>query len=176
MSSTQRRGRKMTSTTPRASAEDDDGASLALVLSPEAEEYYRDVSDDDNDALLLHAAPSDFFELLGMDLDMDAVENGGEEAHDDDASSSTSSSATSPSAVKKQFRRLQRVAHPDIAGPAAGPLAVLLNAAYATLSDEGLAEAYRASVKLARKAFTGGTQFDGRPVSQWHGDEGGELP
>ena len=166
----------MTTVTPRASAEDDNGASLALVLSPEAKEYYRDVSGDDNDALLLHAAPSDFFELLGLDLDIDTVETGGEEARDDaSSSSSASSSASYPSAVKKQFRRLQRVAHPDIAGPAAGPLAVLLNAAYATLSDESLAEAYRASVKLARRAFTGGTQFDGRPVSQWLGDDGREL-
>ena len=41
------------------------------------------------------------------------------------------------------------VAHPDIAGPAAGPLAVLLNAAYATLADEGMADTYRTVVKLA---------------------------
>ena len=60
------------------------------VLSPEAKKYYREVQQsEDYDDLLLHAAPSDFFELLGIDYDSDACE-----AAD----------------VKAAFRRLQRVA------------------------------------------------------------------
>ena len=151
----------------RASSSDAGASSLALVLSPEAKEYYREVrtDDDDIDLNLLNAAPSDFFELLGIDITVPANEAS------DESQSASASSPISPANVKKQFRRLQRVAHPDIAGPVAEPLAVLLNAAYATLSDEGMARAYRDSVRLARKAFSGGSQFDGRPVSQWLGND-----
>ena len=126
---------------------------MALVLSPEAKAYYREVKashgEEGDDDAWLSAAPSDFFELLGLDVD----------------------AAWDGTAVKRAFRRLQRVAHPDVAGPAAGPLAVLLNAAYATLSDEEMAAGYRGAVALARKAFSGGTSFDGRPVSQWLGTD-----
>jgi hypothetical protein len=37
--------------------------------------------------------------------------------------------------VKAAYRRLQKLAHPDIAGEAATELAALLNLAYTTLSD-----------------------------------------
>ena len=120
--------------------------SLALVLSPDANEYYREVrGEEDGDERFLDAAPCDFFELLGVDTDASA----------DD--------------VKQAFRKLQRVAHPDIAGPTAEPLAVLLNSAYATLSDVSVRAAYQKTVELARRAFVGGSQFDGRPVSEWAG-------
>ena len=106
--------------------------SLALVLSPDANEYYREVrGEEDGDERFLDAAPCDFFELLGVDTDASA----------DD--------------VKQAFRKLQRVAHPDIAGPTAEPLAVLLNSAYATLSDVSVRAAYQKTVELARKPSSG---------------------
>lgn len=129
-----------------ALASSDGEGSLALVLSPDAKEYYREVrGEGDGDERFLDAAPCDFFELLGVDTDASA----------DD--------------VKQAFRKLQRVAHPDIAGPTAEPLAVLLNSAYATLSDDSVRAAYQKTVELARRAFVGGSQFDGRPVSEWAG-------
>ena len=59
----------------------------------------------DLDPDLLEAAPSDFFELLGIDDDATAKD------------------------VKVAYRRLQKIAHPDIAGEAATPLAAVLNMA-----------------------------------------------
>ena len=51
------------------------------------------------------AAPSTFYELLG--LDKNATNND----------------------IRSAYRRLQRTVHPDVVGPAANPLAILLNAA-----------------------------------------------
>lgn len=118
--------------------------STAIVLLPEAKEYFREVSDDDG---FLAAAPCDFFELLGLDCDCDDKE------------------------VKAAFRRLTKTTHPDIVGAVAEPLAVLLNSAYATLSNDSTREAYRKAVEGARKTFDGGSQFDGKPVSQWLGPD-----
>jgi hypothetical protein len=68
----------------------------AIVLLPEAEEYFREVRDDDG---FLEAAPCDFFELLGLDCDCDDKE------------------------VKAAFKRLVKTTHPDIVGAVAEPLA-----------------------------------------------------
>ena len=81
----------------------------AIVLLPEAEEYFREVRDDDG---FLEAAPCDFFELLGLDCDCDDKD------------------------VKAAFKRLVKTTHPDVLGAVAEPLAVLLNSAYATLSND----------------------------------------
>ena len=118
--------------------------STAIVLLPEAKEYFREVRDDDG---FLEAAPCDFFELLGLDCDCDAKE------------------------VKAAFRRLTKMTHPDVVGAVAEPLAVLLNSAYATLSNDATRDAYREAVEGARKSFDGGSRFDGKPVSQWLGPE-----
>jgi ferredoxin len=129
--------------TPPASA-------LGLVLSPEAKEYYRGVLDSqsgDDESRLLDAAPCDFFELLGVDTGASAVD------------------------VKAAFRKLQRCVHPDIAGAAAEPLAVLLNSAYATLMDDIVREAYKKTVEASRRVFANGSLFDGRPVSKWNGPD-----
>ena len=119
--------------------------STAIVLLPEAEEYFREVHDDDG---FLEAAPCDFFELLGLDCDCDDKE------------------------VKAAFKRLVKTTHPDIVGAVAEPLAVLLNSAYATLSNDATRGAYRKAVEGARKTFDGGSQFDGEPVSRWLGSDG----
>ena len=93
----------------------------AIVLLPEAEEYFREVRDDDG---FLEAAPCDFFELLGLDCDCDDKE------------------------VKAAFKRLIKTTHPDIVGAVAEPLAVLLNSAYATLSNDATRGAYRKACLL----------------------------
>ena len=124
-----------------ASASKND-SSLALVLSPEAKEYYREVfTEHEDDARFLDAAPCDFFELLGVETDADGAD------------------------VKSAFRTLQRVVHPDVAGASAEPLAVLLNAAYATLLDDAVRAAYRETVEASRRAFLGGASSSPRSTS-----------
>ena len=113
---------------------------------PDANEYYREVrGEEDGDERFLDAAPCDFFELLGVDTDASA----------DD--------------VKQAFRKLQRVAHPDIAGPTAEPLAVLLQLRVRNplrrFGARGVSEDSRARAESLRR----GSQFDGRPVSEWAG-------
>ena len=50
---------------PRSAESYENDSVLALVLSPEAKEYYREVSTEhEDDARFLDAAPCDFFELL----------------------------------------------------------------------------------------------------------------
>jgi ferredoxin len=133
---------------PRSAESYENDSVLALVLSPEAKEYYREVSTEhEDDARFLDAAPCDFFELLGVETDADGAD------------------------VKSAFRKLQRVVHPDVAGASAEPLAVLLNAAYATLLDDAVRAAYRETVEASRRAFLGGHRFDGKPVSRWNGAE-----
>ena len=130
-------------------SQDNPQDSLALVLSDEAKEYYREISPDSSsdDARFLDAAPCDFFELLGVETDADG------------------------SVVKSAFRKLQRYVHPDVAGAAAEPLAVLLNSAYATLMNDEIRVAYKKTVEQSRKVFQNGSLFDGRPVSQWNGTD-----
>ena len=119
--------------------------SLALVLSPDANEYYREVrGEEDGDERFLDAAPCDFFELLGVDTDASA----------DD--------------VKQAFRKLQRVAHPTSRArrPSRSPCSQLR--VRNPLRRFG-ARGDQKTVELARRAFVGGSQFDGRPVSEWAG-------
>ena len=66
-------------------------ASTAMVLSPEEKEYYREVGGGSDDALN-RAAPSDFYELMGLEIDATQEQ------------------------VKQAYRRLQRIMHPDIVG------------------------------------------------------------
>ena len=117
---------------PRSAESSENDSSLALVLSPEAKEYYREVSTEhEDDARFLDAAPCDFFELLGVETDADGAD------------------------VKSAFRKLQRVVHPDVAGASAEPLAVLLNAAYATLLDDAVRAAYRETVEASEQKALG---------------------
>eukprot|EP00877_Chromochloris_zofingiensis_P010199 jgi/Chrzof1/5432/Cz16g02230.t1 len=118
-----------------------DGAAVALVLSDDERRYYREVAAGAA-AAFDGAAPSDFFELLGIEPSSDVA------------------------AVKDAYRRLQRLCHPDICGDAATGLSALLNIAYVTLSDADAGAVYAAEVKRFRKEV--GT-FDGRPVSIWCG-------
>jgi ferredoxin len=121
-------------------------ATTALeVLPPEARVDYA-LKGADIDPSLLSAAPSDFFELLGIDGEATAQD------------------------VKAAYRRLQKIAHPDIAGQAATPLAAVLNMAYNTLMDDDLRASHAVEAREMKKKSGG--QFDGRPVSNWAGAEG----
>lgn len=126
---------------PHAVAERDMESALA-ELSPEEKEHFAALQDD-VDAELLEASPSDFFELLGLDYSANASD------------------------VKRAYRRLQKLSHPDIAGHAATPLAAMLNMAYNTLLDDDRRQVYAIDVK-SMKNQQGGV-FDGTPVSKWAG-------
>ena len=58
-------------------------------------------------------------------------------------------------------------------GDSAHDLAILMNSAYATLSDDKARQLYDGDLKHMQREV--GT-FDGRPVSAWHGSPGMPIP
>ncbi|KAK7289909.1 hypothetical protein RIF29_03943 [Crotalaria pallida] len=86
----------------------------------------------------------DLYELLGIDSSSDQAQ------------------------VKMAYRSLQKRCHPDIAGPAGHDMAIILNEAYAILSDPNTRFAYdKEQAKISD--FKG---FTGRPIySVWYGSE-----
>jgi len=106
-----------------------------------------DAMDDDDSvassALSAHA-PSDLFELFNVD---------------DDASSED---------IKKKYKTLQKLVHPDVAGDEASAMAALLNEALPLLLDKSFRVAYVTARKQLRRGGYGG--FDGNPKSAWAGD------
>ncbi|MED6217447.1 hypothetical protein PIB30_017892 [Stylosanthes scabra] len=86
----------------------------------------------------------DLYELLGIDNSSDHSE------------------------VKRAYRSLQKRCHPDIAGPAGHDMSIILNQAYAILSDPNARRAYdKEQAKISE--FKG---FTGRPLySVWRGSE-----
>ncbi|XP_068461997.1 chaperone protein dnaJ C76, chloroplastic [Phaseolus vulgaris] len=86
----------------------------------------------------------DLYELLGIDSSCDQSE------------------------VKGAYRSLQKRCHPDIAGPAGHDMAIILNEAYAILSDPNARFAYDKE-QAKSSEFKG---FTGRPIySVWRGSE-----
>ncbi|CAJ1932974.1 unnamed protein product [Sphenostylis stenocarpa] len=86
----------------------------------------------------------DLYELLGIDSSCDQSE------------------------VKVAYRSLQKRCHPDIAGPAGHDMAIILNEAYAILSDPNARHAYDKE-QAKSSEFKG---FTGRPIySVWCGSE-----
>ncbi|PIN15839.1 Molecular chaperone (DnaJ superfamily) [Handroanthus impetiginosus] len=70
--------------------------------------------------------------------------------------------------IKEAYRALQKKCHPDIAGPAGHDMAIVLNEAYALLSDPHSRSAY--DKELAKVADLQG--YTGRPIySVWKGSE-----
>ncbi|KAG0575988.1 hypothetical protein KC19_5G046200 [Ceratodon purpureus] len=68
--------------------------------------------------------------------------------------------------IKQAYRWLQKRCHPDIAGPIGHDMAILLNDAYATLSDPMQRAVYDVK-RLERAAFDG---YTGKPLySKWLG-------
>jgi len=116
------------------------------VWSPGQEQYFRPLAVGEAEARLGAPAPSDYFELFGL----------GEGCSAED--------------VKKAYRRLQKAVHPDVAGPEAAEMSSLLNGAAALMESD----AFRRSYALARRRMeeAGTIGFDGRPVSEWGGEEG----
>ncbi|XP_028767008.1 chaperone protein dnaJ C76, chloroplastic isoform X2 [Neltuma alba] len=77
-------------------------------------------------------------------------------------------SCSDQSQIKLAYRSLQKRCHPDIAGPAGHQMAIILNEAYAVLSDPSSRLAY----DKEQKKIEGFKGFTGRPVySVWFGSE-----
>ncbi|XP_027360455.1 chaperone protein dnaJ C76, chloroplastic [Abrus precatorius] len=77
-------------------------------------------------------------------------------------------SSSDQSQVKMAYRSLQKRCHPDIAGPAGHDMAIILNEAYAILSDPNARLAYDKE-QAKSSEFKG---FTGRPIySVWCGSE-----
>ena len=131
--------------------------------------YYRELSNVDAiDATRFLKAPSDFFELLDLDLDDADVWASRDEA-------------MVQSIVQTAFKKKLKISHPDvltskyadISEEETNGFAVILNAAYKTLSDRQTREPYLLAVIDFRKHFfLSKTKFDGTPVSKWSGEEG----
>ena len=128
--------------------------------------YYRELSKDVDaiDATRFLKAPSDFFELLDLDLDDADVWASRDEA-------------MVQSIVQTAFKKKLKISHPDvltskyadISEEETNGFAVILNAAYKTLSDRQTREPYLLAVIDFRSEET---KFDGTPVSKWSGEEG----
>mmetsp|Transcript_35354 Transcript_35354/g.89114 ORF Transcript_35354/g.89114 Transcript_35354/m.89114 type:complete len:354 (-) Transcript_35354:62-1123(-) len=119
------------------------GAGDIVFVREEDRYYFREV---EVDAEQLGAAPGDLFELLRLEL------------------------GASQEEVRAAYRGMQRAVHPDLVGPAAHDMAVLLNKAYAVLGDDRLRQEYAEGVRRFRKQAGGG--FTGQPVSTWAGQPG----
>lgn len=79
---------------------------------------------------------------------------------------------SSPADIRRAYRLLQKIHHPDVAGEQGHAMTLLLNEAYATLMDESLRGTYNEahSHKAAMRA-AGHTAFTGSPFSQWVGPD-----
>lgn len=78
----------------------------------------------------------------------------------------------SPAAIRKAYRQLQKIHHPDVAGSEGHAMTLLLNEAYATLMDDRLRGTYNeAHTHKAAMRATGHTTFSGSPFSQWVGPD-----
>ena len=119
--------------------------STALVVS-ERKRYSRHVVGEDASLLELgHTAPEDFYALLRVKPEASAAD------------------------VKAAYRKLAKVVHPDLVGPDAHNLAIVMNIAVATLCDEATRAAYDAALLEWRASAA--PSFDGLPVSLWGGSD-----
>ncbi len=125
--------------TPRCSAD-----STSLVLSAERKRYTRGYADDAVLAALAVSAPDDYYSLLRV------------------------APGASFAEVKAAYRALAKLVHPDVVGEAAHDLAIVLNLANATLTDETTRVAYDQALREWRSVAG---SFDGQPVSEWRGTD-----
>ncbi len=125
--------------TPRCSAD-----STSLVLSAERKRYTRGYADDAALAALAVSAPDDYYRLLRV------------------------APGASFAEVKAAYRALAKLVHPDVVGEAAHDLAIVLNLANATLTDETTRVAYDQALREWRSVAG---SFDGQPVSEWRGTD-----
>lgn len=96
--------------------------------------------------------PTDFYSLL--DVDMDA----------------------SPDQIKSSYRRIAKSCHPDIAGPDATDVCVLVSNAYDTLMDPVKKEAYDTEIRREMIDFGDLQGYTGRPLSRWVRNDPGRGP
>ena len=165
-----------TNSSLRSSSESSSSATNSSLIQTERLDvtespYYRELSKDVDaiDATRFLKAPSDFFELLDLDLDDADVWASRDEA-------------MVQSIVQTAFKKKLKISHPDvltskyadISEEETNGFAVILNAAYKTLSDRQTREPYLLAVIDFRKHFflSEETKFDGTPVSKWSGEEG----
>ena len=165
-----------TNSSLRSSSESSSSATNSSLIQTERLDvtespYYRELSKtvDAIDATRFLKAPSDFFELLDLDLDDADVWASRDEA-------------MVQSIVQTAFKKKLKISHPDvltskyadISEEETNGFAVILNAAYKTLSDRQTREPYLLAVIDFRKHFflSEETKFDGTPVSKWSGEEG----
>ena len=114
--------------------------SAALVLS-ERNRARRSVSSDPSEAsVLAREAPDDYYSLLRCHPGASFAE------------------------VKASYRQLSKLVHPDVAGPSATSLAVVMNIAVATLLDQDLRLQYDEALDAWRRESL---HFSGLPVSAW---------
>ena len=119
--------------------------STALVVS-ERKRYSRHVVGEDTSLLDLgHTAPEDYYALLRIKPEASAAN------------------------VKAAYRKLAKVVHPDLVGPTAHSLVIVMNIAVATLTDEVTRAAYDAALVEWRASAV--PSFDGLPVSLWGGSD-----
>jgi ferredoxin len=119
--------------------------STALVIS-ERKRYTRQVGGEDASLLQLgERAPEDFYVLLRVAPDSSAAD------------------------IKAAFRKLAKLVHPDLVGPAAHNLAIVMNLAVATLTEDATRAAYDAA--LLEWRANAAPSFDGIPVSLWAGSD-----
>jgi curved DNA-binding protein CbpA len=133
--------RGRTAGTPRCSAD-----STSLVLA-ERKRYTRGYADDAALAALAVSAPDDYYSLLRV------------------------APGASFAEVKAAYRALAKLVHPDVVGEAAHDLAIVLNLANATLTDETTRVAYDQALREWRSVAG---SFDGQPVSEWRGTDADE--
>jgi ferredoxin len=141
-----------------------------LVKNASSSPYYREIDGDidDIDATLINKAPSDFFELLSLDLD-------------DGLIWTTDDEGLILKVVKKAFKDKLKICHPDVLmrydeeydEERVNAFAVILNAAYKTLSDPQTREPYMKAVINFRKMFfqSEENRFDGLAISKWSGSD-----
>lgn len=71
----------------------------------------------------------------------------------------------SPSEIKKAYRALAKVCHPDFLGDDGHDICILLNEAYTVLSDGASREKYNARLEQALKDSE--DDYTGKPLSKW---------
>jgi ferredoxin len=118
-------------------------AETALILS-ERKRFTREVAGQDALDALGGAAPDNYYTLLRV------------------------APGASFAEVKAAYRALAKLVHPDVVGAEAHDLAIVLNLANATLTDEAMRMSYDAALSEWRSVAG---SFDGVPVSVWQGSE-----
>lgn len=67
------------------------------------------------------------------------------------------------SEIRENYRKMQKICHPDLAGEDAAEFCILLNEAYATLSEEGTREKYDRQLQIYKEIVAAsGFEYTGK--------------